>query len=85
MSSSSRGAEIWQKARAQRARNMRERSERNVSSIYIYVGETFFEGYQKVDHHPSEAGAKQGSETGVRNRGSQSSRFEANMPDYIHM
>ena len=35
MSSSSRGAEIWQKARAQRARNMRERSERNVSSLHI--------------------------------------------------
>ena len=31
---------FWNKACAQRARNMRERSERNVSSIYIYIERT---------------------------------------------
>ena len=33
--------------------------------IYIYMGENFFEGYQKIDHSPPEVAAKQGSETGV--------------------
>ena len=33
------------------------------------MAEAFFKGYQKIDHHHSEAVAKQGSETGVRNRG----------------
>ena len=50
------------------------------------MAEAFFKGwYQKIDHHNSEAVAKQGSETGAQNKGpkqggSQSSRFEANMP-----